>query len=63
MEIMRKTLCFLRNEEGASATEYSVMIALVILVVIAAVVFLGNTVERLFNDFGSIVAPYFGGGS
>jgi pilus assembly protein Flp/PilA len=63
METMRKTRCFFRTEEGATATEYSVMIALVILVVIAAVLFLGQTVEGLFNQFGSIVSPYFGGGS
>ena len=63
MEIMIKTLSFLRNEEGATATEYSVMIALVILVVIAAVVSLGNTVEGLFNDFGSTLGSYIASGS
>jgi len=63
MEIMSKTLCFFRTEEGATATEYSVMIALVILVALAAVLFLGRSVEELFNDFGATVAPFFGGGS
>jgi pilus assembly protein Flp/PilA len=63
MEIMSKTLCFLRTEEGATATEYSVMIALVILVVIAVVLYLGQTVEGLFNEFGSTLANFVGGGS
>jgi pilus assembly protein Flp/PilA len=63
MGIKNNALLFLRSEEGASATEYAVMIALVLLVVIAVVVYLGQTVEGLFNDFGSVVAPYFGGGS
>lgn len=63
MGIMSKTLCFLRTEEGATATEYSVMIALIILVALAAVLYLGQTVEGLFNEFGSMVAPYFSGGS
>jgi len=63
MEIMSKTLRFLRTEEGATATEYSVMIALVLLVVIGAVLYLGLTVEGLFNNFGSMIAPYIGSGS
>jgi pilus assembly protein Flp/PilA len=63
MEIMGKILRFLRREEGATATEYSVMIALIILVALAAVLYLGQTVERLFNEFGSMIAPFFGGGS
>jgi pilus assembly protein Flp/PilA len=63
MEIMDKILRFLRREEGATATEYSVMIALVILVVIGTVLYLGQTVEGLFNEFGSMIAPYISGGS
>jgi pilus assembly protein Flp/PilA len=63
MEIMGKILSFLRREEGATATEYSVMIALVLLVVIATVLYLGQTVEGLFNEFGSTLANFVGGGS
>jgi pilus assembly protein Flp/PilA len=63
MEIMRKAQCFFRSEEGATATEYSVMIALVLLVVIGVVLYLGQTVEGLFNDFGSRLAGFVGGGS
>jgi pilus assembly protein Flp/PilA len=63
MEIAKKLESFLCSEEGATATEYAVMIALVILLAIGAVLYLGQRVEGLFNDFGSMVAPYFGGGS
>lgn len=63
MEIVNKARCFLRSEEGATATEYAVMITLIILVAIVAILILGQTVEGLFNRFGSMVAPYFGGGS
>jgi pilus assembly protein Flp/PilA len=63
MEIMSKTRRFLRTEEGATATEYSVMIALIILVALAAVLYLGQTVEGLFNEFGSTLANYVASGS
>lgn len=61
MAILRNVLRFWGSEEGATATEYAIMLALIILVAIGAVLFLGQTVEGLFNDFGSLVAPYFGG--
>jgi pilus assembly protein Flp/PilA len=39
-----------RDESGATATEYAVMIALVLLVVIAAVAALGTKVSGTFVD-------------
>lgn len=63
MEITKSIDAFIRSEEGATATEYSVMIALIILVAIGAILYLGRTVEGLFSDFGSMVAPFLGGGS
>lgn len=39
-----------RDEEGATATEYAVMIALIILVAIGAVSALGNKVSQVFVD-------------
>jgi len=53
-----KLLC---SERGATATEYAVMLALIILIALGAVIFLGQTVTNLFNEFGSTVAPYFSG--
>jgi Flp pilus assembly pilin Flp len=49
------------GERGATAPEYVVMISLVILVVLGAVVFLGREVTNLFSEFGSKIAPFFGG--
>lgn len=63
MEIAKKIESFFRSDAGATSTEYAVMIALVILLAIGAVLYLGQRVEGLFSDFGSMVAPYFGGGS
>lgn len=51
MNILNSTLSFLRSEEGATATEYAVMLALIIAVAIATIIILGIKVESLFNDF------------
>lgn len=41
---------FLDSEDGATATEYAVMIALIILVCFAAVSALGDKVSSVFTD-------------
>jgi Flp pilus assembly pilin Flp len=43
-----------RDQKGATATEYVVMITLVLLVVLATVAFLGLQVEGAFNTFASM---------
>jgi len=40
---------FMMDEEGATATEYAVMLALIIAVAIATIVILGQKVENAFN--------------
>lgn len=49
-KILRQTRAFLRSEEAATATEYAVMIALVIIVVITAVAALGEKVSSEFAN-------------
>jgi len=39
-----------RNEEGASAVEYGLLVALIAAVVVVAVVALGNLVKNTFSD-------------
>jgi pilus assembly protein Flp/PilA len=41
---------FLQQEEGATATEYAVMLALIIGVAIATIVILGNRVDQAFKN-------------
>ena len=48
--VMKCIKTFLSEEAGATATEYAVMIALVLLVVIAAVAALGSQVSSSFSD-------------
>ncbi|MGE4545495.1 MAG: Flp family type IVb pilin [Pedobacter sp.] len=38
------------SEEGATATEYAVMLALIIIVAIGAITLLGNKVNNTFNN-------------
>ena len=45
-----KTLSFLFDEDGATAAEYALMVALIALVIIGAVAALGLAVNGLFSE-------------
>ena len=45
----------LRSDRGAPAVEYGLMVALIAVVVIVAVTFLGKQVSGLFQDTGTQV--------
>jgi len=47
--LKEKFLKLVREEEGATATEYAVMLVLIIVVALATIVFLGQKVEEGFN--------------
>ena len=42
-----------RDQEGATAVEYGIMVALIAVVIIAAVFFLGSELRELFGGVGS----------
>ena len=42
-----------RNDEGASALEYGLVVGLIALVIIAGLGLAGNTLSHLFNFIGS----------
>ena len=44
---------FLRNEEGATATEYAVMLALIIVIALGAISALGTKVSTTFANVES----------
>jgi pilus assembly protein Flp/PilA len=46
---------FLRREDGPTAVEYAVMLALIIVVCIAAISLLGSNTEATFAKVGSTV--------
>jgi pilus assembly protein Flp/PilA len=41
---------FLRSEDGPTATEYAVMLALIIIVALAAITLLGQKVQGIFTS-------------
>ena len=50
-------LCrLLLDEHGATATEYAVMLVMILLVALVTIVFLGEKVEGAFNTFTSLFA-------
>ena len=54
---------FLKKEDGPTAVEYAVMLALIIVVCIAAVTTLGSNANSTFSFVGSAIKPTGSGGS
>ena len=48
--LMKRAKEFLASEAGPTATEYAVMLALIIIVAIIAIQALGTTVKGMFQD-------------
>jgi pilus assembly protein Flp/PilA len=46
----RRAVNFLKGEDGPTAVEYAVMLALILVVVAAAVTNLGGATSAMFND-------------
>jgi pilus assembly protein Flp/PilA len=46
---------FVREEEGASLAEYGLLLALIAVVCIAGMTFLGSTINTMFNTVASTV--------
>jgi pilus assembly protein Flp/PilA len=56
MELIARVQQRLRSEDGATAIEYALMVALIAMVIIAAVVFLGQATDQTFLNVGSAVS-------
>ena len=50
---MDKLIRFFKDEEGATAVEYAIMVALIAIVIIAAVVLVGNRANNVFSTVGN----------
>ena len=53
INIQRKVIAFLNDENGPTAVEYAVMVALIIVVSIAAITTLGTKVSSTFSSTAS----------
>lgn len=47
--LLKRTRNFLRSEDGPTATEYAVMLALIIVVALSAITLLGEKVVAIFE--------------
>jgi pilus assembly protein Flp/PilA len=55
--ITRKLVHFLREEDGPTAVEYAVMLALIIVVCLVAITTLGSNTNNTFSSVAAKVAP------
>jgi len=53
---MEKLINFFKEEEGATAVEYGLMVALIAVAIIAAVTTLGGALVNIFNDAADNIA-------
>ena len=55
--LSKSLVSFLKQEDGPTAVEYAVMLALIIVVCIAAVTTLGSNANSTFSFVGSSLTP------
>ena len=48
--VLQSVVAFLRNEDGPTAVEYAVMLALIVVVCITAITTLGQNANNTFNN-------------
>ena len=48
---------FLKREDGPTAVEYAVMLALIVVVCIAAITAIGSASNQTFSQVGSAIKP------
>jgi pilus assembly protein Flp/PilA len=53
--LTRKVVAFMKSEDGPTAVEYAVMLALIIVVCIGAITTLGGNANTTFTSVGSVV--------
>ena len=46
----KRVVAFLKKEDGPTAVEYAVMLALIIVVLVAAISNIGSTTSTMYND-------------
>ena len=51
--LMRNVVTFLKREDGPTAVEYAVMLALIIVVCLAAIATLGSQANNTFSNVGN----------
>jgi len=57
LHLARGTVEFLKREDGPTAVEYAVMLALIVVVCIAAITAIGASSNQTFSRVGSSIKP------
>jgi pilus assembly protein Flp/PilA len=57
LDYMKARFGMMTSEEGATAVEYGIMVALIAVVIIAAVTLLGTNLSSRFNQVATTVGP------
>ena len=60
-QFMNRAKDFLKSDDGPTATEYAVMLALIIIVAIGTITTLGTTVKGVFANVNTELANVPGG--
>ena len=55
--VVRQGVHFLKREDGPTAVEYAVMLALILVVCIAAITAIGAASNQTFSTVGSSIKP------
>ena len=55
--LTKAAVAFLKKEDGPTAVEYAVMLALIVVVCIAAITTLGSNANSTFSFVGSTLKP------
>ena len=56
-QVTKKFVAFLKKEDGPTAVEYAVMLALIIVVCIAAITTLGSNANNTFSSVATVATP------
>jgi pilus assembly protein Flp/PilA len=59
-KMMQKLVNFLKREDGPTAVEYAVMLALIIVVCITAITTLGSNANKTFSSVGNSIGATSG---
>ncbi len=54
---LKSIVTFLKREDGPTAVEYAVMLALIVVVCIAAITAIGSNSNQTFSAVGSAIKP------
>ena len=58
--VLKRAKEFLLSEDGTTVTEYAVMLALIITVVMSAITVLGTKVSTVFKEIEHVMSVHYG---